>query len=96
MNIHGPVEMYNIILSMGIIDKSPIFRNLANCVIDMKNCACTGRDEKIKKHQHCNKLYVDMIRSIFPSMKSEFLNRTSERQLSFYTESGELLIIVSR
>lgn len=96
MDIHGPIEMYAFLASAGLVDKDPTLRRLVDCVLDMSNCACQKREDKIKKHQLCNKIYVESVRYIVPKLKNEFLNKTTERQIIFYSESGELLIIISR
>lgn len=96
MNVNGTIGMYNLLRTMGLIDKNPRTRGFVDCVLDMQGCACTTRAEKLKRQQHCSKLYVELARWASSNMVHDFLTKTSERQICFYTDSGELIIIMSR
>jgi hypothetical protein len=96
MNVNGTIGMYNLIRTMGLIDKNPQTRGFIDCVLSIQGCACTARDEKLRRKQHCNKLYVELARWASSNMVHDFLSKTSERQISFYTDSGDLIIIMSR
>lgn len=81
---------------MELIDKNPRTRGFVDCVLDMQGCSCTTRDEKLKRQQHCSKLYNELARWVSSNMTHDFLTKTSDRQISFYTDSGDLIIIMSR
>lgn len=96
MRINGANEMYNLLRTTGLIDKNPITKGFVNCILSIQGCACTSRSERLKIQQHCNKLYVELARWASSNMIHDFLTKTSERQISFYTDSGDLITIMSR
>lgn len=96
MDINGPVSFYNFIRSAHLIDKDSSFLTISNCILDLGTCSCKSRDEKLSKLQHCNKLYMQIVSNVIPKLKHELLNNISDRQISFYSDSGKLLMIISR
>lgn len=96
MDINGPVSFYNFIKSINLINKDSSFVGLMNCVLDLGTCACKSRTEKISKLQRCNNIYTQIVNNIVPKLKHDFLNKTTDRTISFYSDSGQLLMIISR
>lgn len=95
MDIKGPIEFSNFIKTSSL-NNDVMFTKIVECVSNLSGCACTSRDEKIKKYQRCNKLYVDFIKSNANKHKNDLLNKTSDRQIIFHTDTGEIIIIISR
>jgi uncharacterized cysteine cluster protein YcgN (CxxCxxCC family) len=96
MDINGPASFYNFIKSIHLIDKDSSFVEISNCILDLGTCSCKSRDEKLSKLQHCNKLYIQLVNNIIPKLKYELLNKIPDRQISFYSDTGKLLMIISR
>lgn len=96
MRINNAIEMYNLLNTFGLVDKNSKTKEFSNCILSIQNCACTSRNDKLKIQQHCNKLYVELVHWVTSNMKLDFLSRITERQISFYSDTGKLLMIISR
>lgn len=97
MNIRGPFEFAGFLSANSLQDKESVFIQLVNCVNNFRSaCNCYKKEDKDRMYNTCNRLYQESVKHIVPRMKDVFLSKTSERQISFYTENGDLLRIVSR
>lgn len=97
MEIHNAVEMYTFLYSIGMIpNKAVEINELYNCVSSISTCACKTRDDTLKHIQRCNKLYMDMVKSLTPPIKHEIFSKISDQRIMFYTDYGELIMSISR
>jgi len=97
MNIRGPFEFASFLSANSLQDKESIFIQLTNCVNNFRAaCNCYKKEDKDRMYNICTRLYQEAVKHIVPRMKDVFLSKTPERQISFYTENGDLLRIVSR
>ena len=97
MTIQGPVGLYGLLTSIGMCDRDPTFRSIVNCVIDLQSgCACKQRSDKIQKQKNCNALYHEAVRSVIPNLSNEILKKTTDREVVFLSEAGDMLKTISR
>lgn len=96
MDIRNVTQFAHFLSQYELMKLDPSFGQLITCINNFAaGCNCHKRDDKLKIYAICNKLYVDNVRLI-TRFKNEFLNKSNQRQLSFYNEHGHLLISISR
>jgi hypothetical protein len=97
MEFRSPIEFARFLSSNGLSRLDSTFSQLINCINNCAaSCTCDNREDKARVYGICTKLYIDGARHVVPRLKNEFLSKTTDRQLSFYTEQGQLIVIVSR
>ena len=97
MDIRSPTEFARFLSATELSRLDSIFSQLVTCINNFAvACTCYKREDKMKLYGVCTKLYVDGVRHIVPRFKNEFLSKTSDRQIAFYTDQGQLIAIVSR
>ena len=73
------------------------FQQSITCLGDFsRQCNCHRRSDKDKIYQNCNRLYMLSAKIAATRFKNEFLNKTTDRQILFYSDGGELIAIISR
>jgi hypothetical protein len=97
MDIRNATQMANFLSQTNLVNKDAAFEQLAQCINNFASaCACSSREEKMQLYAVCNKLYFRSARDIAPRLKNDFLSQTTDRQITFYTEEGNLIAIISR
>ncbi len=97
MKIQGPIEFVAFISVNALEGKDSLFTQLVNCVANFRAaCNCYKKEDKLKMWRTCNGLYNNSVTHVVPKLKDAFLSKTQERQISFYSEHGDLLRIISR
>lgn len=73
------------------------FIQLVNCINNYAAaCNCHKKADKDDLYRVCTKMYLDGVRHVVSRFKTEFLSKTTERQIAFYSEQGQLILIISR
>jgi hypothetical protein len=97
MDIRNVTEFSNFVQTKNLTRLDATFQHMVNCVEEYRRgCDCWRRSERDAQYQKCTKQYLSIVRGIVPRFKNEFLAQTTERQICFYTENGQLIIILSR
>lgn len=73
------------------------FIHLIHCINNYgASCNCQKREDKQKMYDVCTKMYINLAKHVVGKFKTEFLSKTTDRNISIYTEQGQLITIVSR
>lgn len=73
------------------------FIQLVNCINNYAaSCNCHKKSDKDDLYRTCTKMYLDGVRHVVARFKNEFLSKTGERQIAFYSEQNQLILIISR
>jgi hypothetical protein len=97
MDIGNVTQFVNFVSAnnLGRLDSS--IQAIVNCMDEYRRgCNCWRSNERDANYQKCNKQYLSVARTIVPRFKNEFLAHTTERQISLFTENGNLIVILSR
>lgn len=97
MEIHNPTQFASFVSSNGLTGLDELFNQVVICIGDYsRQCNCHRQNDKVRIYQNCNKLYSAAAMIAGTRLKGEFLNKTSDRQIAFYSENGTLIAIASR
>ena len=97
MEIRSASQFLSFIQQYGINNSHVLFTQLENCLNNYQSaCDCYKSNDKIDMYKKCNNIYCESIRSVIPSLRLQFLMKTGEHRISFYTEHGALLMTISR
>jgi hypothetical protein len=73
------------------------FIQLVHCINNYAaSCNCHKKSDKDDLYRTCTKMYLDGVRHVVSRFKNEFLSKTGERQVAFYSEQNQLILIISR
>lgn len=96
MDIKNPTQFATFISNNGLSGLDPIFNQIVICMNEfIRACDCHKREDKENIYLNCNKLFVQSVK-VASRFKTQFLACTSERQILFYTENGNVIAIMSR
>ena len=97
MDIRSATNFLSLVQQYGMKDLHPLFNQLENCLNNYDAaCDCYKRNDRVEMYRKCNNIYCESIRSVIPSLRLQFLMKTGEHRISFYTEHGALLMTISR
>lgn len=97
MDIHNVTQFANFLSKEGLQGLDMIFQSLIFCINNFSaTCSCQGAAEKQKLYNNCTMIYMNAVNSIVPKYKNEFLSKTSDRQIQFYTDNGSLIGLICR
>lgn len=97
MEIRNPTQFARFLSDNDLMKLDSTFVQLVKCINEFATaCTCHKREDKMRIYSACNKLYFVGAQHVAPRLKNEFLSKTTDRQISFYTEQGQLLSILSR
>ncbi len=87
------MDFVNFLSANGLADKDSLFTQMVNCVNNFRAaCNCYKKEDKLKMWKTCGSLFNNAVAHVVPKWKEEFLSKTTERQIIFYTEHGDLLL----
>lgn len=97
MDFRSPTDFARFLSANELSRLDSTFSQLVNCINNYAAaCTCDKREDKMRLYGVCKKLYQDGAQHIAPRLKNELLSKTTDRQLAFYTEEGQLIVLVSR
>ena len=97
MEIRNVTQFASFVGNNGLSTLDHRFRQIVVCMGDfLRHCNCHKRADKDRIYQNCNRMYIEAARDAAGKFKYQFLEKTSERQILFYTENGSLIGIASR
>jgi hypothetical protein len=97
MNISSPTDMARFVSANELVHLDQNFSQLVNCINNYAvACNCHKKEDKDKLYGVCTRLYLDGARHVVSRFKHQFLAKTTDRQIAFYTEQGQLIVIMSR
>jgi hypothetical protein len=72
-------------------DNISAFAPLSNCIQTFdKICSCQ-KQRKTIKHDECNKIYINLVNSVVPSLLDYFRSKTSDEEIIFYHNGHNLI-----
>jgi hypothetical protein len=96
MNIKGITTFVHFSSQNGLIKIDPELQSLYNCVEEYKKlCGCDPEKIKTQKWNRCSAIYNNFMRKI-NQYKSQFLSKTNENSITFFNDSNNRIITISR
>lgn len=72
-------------------DNIPAFASLTNCIQSFdKICSCQ-KQRKTLKHDECNKIYINLVNSVVPSLLEYLRTKTADEEIIFYHNGHNLI-----
>lgn len=97
MDIRNVTQFASFISANGFQQLDGILRQAVDCLTGYSAaCNCYKVEDKQRMYAACNKLYMDAVRHVIPRFKNVILAKIPDRQITFYSENGTLITIVSR
>ena len=97
MEIHNVTQFANFISTNDLVKLDIVLLHTVQCVNTFTAaCNCYKAEDKAKIYAACTRMYSEAAKSASIRFKNEFLSKTSDRQITFYTEQGSLIAIMSR
>jgi hypothetical protein len=97
MDIRNATQFSSYVSQHNLMGLDHTFKKIVDCIADyLRHCNCHRKADKDKIYGNCNNLYNAGARLAAIRFKHEFLNKTPERQIAFYSDSGSLIGIASR
>ena len=97
MDIRNATQFATFVSNGGLNNLDMTFQQIIMCINNYAAmCNCQGAIEKAKLYNNCTIIYMNAVRNIVPKFKNEFLSKTEERQIQFYTDNGSLIGLVCR
>lgn len=97
MDIRNATQFANFVSKGGLQNLDMTFQQIILCLNNYSAmCNCRGASEKAKIYDNCTVIYMNAVRNVVPKFKNEFLSKTEERQIQFYTDNGSLIGLVCR
>jgi hypothetical protein len=97
MEIGNVTQFVNFIQAHSFTSLDTLFLQTANCLGTYSTaCNCYKVADKHKQYSMCVKLYLDCVRHAVPKHKNVILAKVPEGRITFRTDNGGLIAIVSR
>lgn len=97
MNINNVTQFLNYTERNNLTELSDIFRQIRSCLKDFnRRCVCHNKADKDRIYNRCNVLYLSGAREAANQFKTQFLNCTPDRSISFLTETGTVIVTLNR
>ena len=97
MNIQNVTQFVNFIVTNNLVNLDSSFLQLTQCLERYSAaCNCYKTEDKVKIYNTCNGVYINSIQNVVPRLKHQIMAKTSERQISFYNDSGVIIGVLLR
>lgn len=97
MEISNVTQFANFIQANNLMALDATFLQVVNCIQNFSTaCNCYKAEDKQRIFNMCCKLYVDAVRIVVPKHKNVILQRVPEGRITFRSDNGSLIAIVSR
>ena len=97
MDIRNVTQFAAFISNNGLQSMDGMLRQIVDCITGYAAaCNCYKVEDKQRMYGACNRMYLDAVRHIVPRFKNEILAKIPDRQISFFSDNGTLIAIVSR
>lgn len=97
MDIRNATQFANFIQKSGFTTKDMAFQQVVFCVDQISRaCNCWKAEDKKKLYDNCTLTYMNAVKNVVPRFKNDFLSKTEDRVISFYTDNGALIGVVNR
>ena len=97
MDIRNVTQFANFVQKGGLVGLDMSLQQVVMCVDNTaKACNCWKAEDKKKMYDNCTLIYMNVVRTLVPRFKNEFLSKTTDRQIQFYTDNGSLIGLVCR
>jgi hypothetical protein len=97
MDIRNATQFANFVSKGNLVNLDMTFQQVVFCINNYNAaCNCWKAEDKKKLYDNCTVTYMNAVKSVVPRFKNEFLSKTEERQIQFYTDNGALIGLVCR
>jgi hypothetical protein len=97
MDIRNATQFSTFVANNGLTDLDPVLRQIVSCIGDFaRHCNCHGRAAKAAIYVNCCILYNQGAKLASTRFKDAFLSKTTDRNISFFADNGELIATVTR
>ncbi len=97
MDIRNTTQFSSFLSANGLTGLDSVFGQLVTCMGDFnRTCDCHGRANKNAIYVRCCGLYVHGAQLAASTYRNQFLSKTSETQISFFADNGELIARANR
>jgi hypothetical protein len=97
MDIRNATQFANFVSKGNLQNLDMTFQQVVFCINNYNAaCNCWKAEDKKKLYDNCTVTYMNAVKSVVPKFKNEFLSKTEERQIQFYTDNGALIGLVCR
>ena len=97
MDINNVTQFASFLSSNGFTSLDSAFLQIIQCVNRFSSaCNCYKIADKRKMYDTCCKLYTDAVIHAVPKYKNAILQKVPEGRLTFHSDNGSLIAIVSR
>lgn len=97
MDIRNVAQFSNFIKNNDLMKLDMSFQQVVMCTDKTaKSCNCWKAEDKRKMYDNCTRIYMNAVRSVIPKFKSNFLSKTTDRQIQFHLDNGSLIGIICR
>lgn len=97
MDIRNATQFANFVQKAGIMTKDMSFQQVVFCVEQIgRACNCWKVEDKKRLYDNCTMTYTNAVKNVVPRFKNDFLSKTEDRIINFYTDNGSLIGVVNR
>ena|ERR1035437_895397 len=97
MDIRNATQFANFVSKGNLQNLDMTFQQIVFCINNYNAaCNCWKAEDKKKLYDNCTVIYMNAVKNIVPKFKNEFLSKTEERRIQFYTDNGALIGLVCR
>ena len=97
MDIRNATQFANFVSKGNLQNLDMTFQQVVFCINNYNAaCNCWKADAKKKLYDNCTVIYTNAVRNIVPKFKTQFLAKTTDRQIQFYLDNGSLIGLVCR
>lgn len=97
MDIRNATQFVNFTEAAGITGNDMAFQQVAMCVRNYAGaCNCWKAEDKKRLYDDCTRKYMDAVRNVVPRLKQAFLDKTPDRQITFFLDNGSVIGLICR
>ncbi len=97
MDIRNATQFANFVQNAGLTTKDMAFQQVVFCNDQVeKACNCWKAEDKKRLYDNCTLQYMNAVKHVVPKFKNDFLSKTDDRQIRFFTDNGSLIGLVCR
>jgi hypothetical protein len=97
MDIRNATQFANFLRTSGFQMKDMAFQQVIFCVDQLgRMCNCWKAEDKKKLYDQCTLSYMNAVKHVVPKFQNDFLSKTEDRQINFYTDNGGIIGSVNR
>ena len=97
MDIRNATQFSNFVKAAHIESLDMAFQQVVMCVNNYAGaCNCWKAEVKQRLYDDCTRKYMDAVRNAVPRLKSQILDKTSDRQITFFLDNRTVIGLICR